>query len=157
MKKLMLKIFTTSLVLQVLFFGSQQLVRAQEMTCPPHAPVAIDIKPGDGPNTIKLSARGLLPVALLSTPDFDASQFIPEAVHFSDASVSMDMGCVGASPVRSILDDVNDDGLMDVVYFFRIQDLNLTMDSTAARLMAHGDYGSDVVHILGTDSVVVRP
>ena len=159
MKKLTFKILAASLVLQILLFGNWSPAHALEMTCPPHTPVLIDIKPGGTPNAINLSSKGLLPVALLTTPDFDASLFMPEKehVHISDASVAMDMGCVGANPVRWNLDDVNGDGQLDLVFFFRIRDLNLTMDSTAASLMAHGSYGSGVIHIMGTDSVVIRP
>ena len=159
MKKLTLKILAASLVFQVLLFGNLSSAHAQEMTCPPHTPVLIDIKPGEVPNAINLSGKGLLPVALLTTPDFDASLFMPEKehVHLSDASVAMEMGCVGANPVRWNLDDTNGDGQLDLVFFFRIQDLNLTMDSTAASLMAHGAYDSGVIHIRGTDSVVTKP
>ena len=158
MKKLTSKILAASLVFQILLFGNWSFVHAHESTCPPHTPVLIDVRPGEEPNAINLSARGLLPVALLTTPDFDASLFMPqkEHVHLSDADVPMDMGCVGANPVRWKLDDANGDGQTDLVFFFRIQDLNLSMDSTAARLMAHGAYDAGVIHIQGTDSVVVR-
>jgi len=159
MKKLTLKILVASLVLGVLFFGNGSLARAQEMTCLPHTPVAIDIKPGETPNAVNLSSKGLLPVALLTTPDFDASLFTPEMehVHLSDADAAMDMGCMGANPVRWKLDDANGDGLQDLVFFFRIRELNLSMDSTAASLMAHGTYDVNVIHILGTDSVLIKP
>ncbi|HLF74710.1 MAG TPA: hypothetical protein VI524_10210 [Anaerolineales bacterium] len=157
MKKPMLKPLVILLVLQVLVFGSPSAVRAEEMTCPPHTPVSTDIKPPEYPNKINLSARGLLPVAVLTTQDFDASRFTPEMAHLSDASTAMTMGCVGAAATRWKLDDVNGNGQLDLVFFFRIQDLNLTTSSTAATLMAHGPYGSSVIHILGTDSVLVKP
>ena len=32
----------------------------------------LDIKPGDNPNTINAGSRGRIPVAIVSTPDFDA-------------------------------------------------------------------------------------
>jgi hypothetical protein len=156
MKKLMLSTLVAILALPVWFQGGATAVRAEEMTCPDHIPVTVDIKPGDHSNKIKLSARGVLPVAVLTTQDFDASQFTPEMAHLSDADIAMTMGCVGADAVRWNYADVNQDGRLDLVFFFRIRELNLTSDSTAATLMAHGSYGSTMIHILGTDSVRVK-
>jgi hypothetical protein len=155
MKRLILRTVVVVLAFQLLLFGSTTAVHAQDTTCPEHMPVTIDIKPADTLNNINLSAKGWLPVALLTTDDFNASEFTPEMAHLSDASMAM-MGCVHA-PFRWNLDDVNSDGRLDIVFFFRIQDLHLTSSSTAARLMAHGSYSSDVIHIQGTDSVQVKP
>jgi hypothetical protein len=156
MKKLIVSILVAVLALPVWFLGGVTAVYAEEMTCSDHTAVTIDIKPGDRSNKINLSARGLLPVAVLTTADFDASQFTPEMAHLSDASIAMSMGCVGADAVHWNYVDVNHDGQLDIVFFFRIQDLNLTSHSTAATLMAHGRYGSTDIHILGTDSVRVK-
>ena len=155
MKKLMLRSMIAVLAFQALFFVNPSVVHAEEMTCPPPTPVTIDIKPGGYPNKINLSASGLLPVAVLTTQDFDASQFTPEMAHLSDASVAMN--CMGAPAIRWKLDDVNGDYRLDLVFFFRIQDLDLTSSSTAAMLMAHGSYNSTPTHIVGTDSVLVKP
>jgi hypothetical protein len=127
------------------------------MTRPPLTPVTIDIKPGEVPNKINLSASGLLAVAVITTPDFDASQFAPEMAHLSDASTALTMSCAGAASIRWKLDDVNKDNHLDLVFFFRVQDLNVTSSSTAATLMAHGSYNSTATHIAGTDSVQIKP
>ncbi len=156
MKKLMLSTLTVILALPIWFLGGATAVHAEEMTCPDHTAVAVDVKPGDRSNKINLSARGLLPVAVLTTDEFDASQFTPEMAHLSDANIAMDMGCVGADAVRWNYVDVNCDGRLDIVFFFRIRDLNLTTSSTAATLMAHGAYGATDIHIIGTDSVRVK-
>jgi hypothetical protein len=156
MKKLILSILVAILALPIWFLGGVTAVYAEEMTCPDHTAVTVDIKPGDDSNKINLSSRGLLPVAVLTTDDFDASQFTPEMAHLSDASLAMDMGCIGADAVRWNYMDVNYDGQVDLVFFFRIRDLNLTSSSTAATLMAHGTYGSTDIHIMGTDSVRVK-
>ncbi|HLO32886.1 MAG TPA: hypothetical protein VK249_27325 [Anaerolineales bacterium] len=157
MRNLMLKVLVSVLALQALFFASPAVVQAQETTCPPPTPVSVDIKPGDYPNQIKLSARGVLPVALLGTPDFNAGQFTPEMAHLSDAVLATTTECAGAAAIRWNYEDVNSDGRLDLVFFFRIQDLNLTPGSTAATLMAHGAYNSTVIHTVGTDSVQVKP
>lgn len=131
--------------------------RAEEMTCPEHSPVTIDIKPGSYPNAINLSSKGLLPVALMSTADFDASLFTPEMTHLSDANLPMTAGCTGAMAERWVLDDVNHDGMADLVFFFQVQDLALSSSSTVATFMAHGSYVGATLHIMGTDSVTVVP
>ena len=70
----------------------------------------------------------------------------------------MTNGCAGAITVRWTRGDVNGDGLRDLVFFFNTKDLDLTLSSTAATLMAHGVYGSlGTIHIMGTDSVKVKP
>ena len=157
MKKLLLRVTVTVLTLQVLFLGTPSIAHAEGMTCPPPAPVTIDIKPGNAQNKVKLSSQGVLAVAVLTTSSFDASQFAPEMAHLNDANTAMDAGCTGASAQRWSLDDENGDGRLDLVFFFKIQDLNLTLNSTAATLMAHGSYAGTVTHIQGTDSVQVVP
>lgn len=131
--------------------------RAEEMTCPEHTPVVVDIKPGSYPNSINLSSKGRLPVAVLSTAGFDASLFTPEMAHLSDAGTPMSEGCMGATAVRWVREDVNRDGQQDLVFFFRTQELGLTASSSAAMLMAHGTYDGAVLHIMGSDAVRVVP
>jgi hypothetical protein len=155
MKKLMLRLMIAMLAFQALFFVNPSVVHAEEMTCLPPTPVTFDIKPGGYPNKINLSANGLLPVAVLTTQDFDASQFTPEMAHLSDANMAM--SCEGAAAIRWKLDDVNGDHHLDLVFFFSVEDLDLTSSSTAATLMAHGSYNSTPTHIVGTDSVLVKP
>ncbi len=154
MKRLVSRTILLVLVLQALYLASPSIAHADEMTCTP-IPVVIDVKPGDSLNKINPSAKGLLPVAVLSTGTFDASQFAPEMAHLSDANSGM--GCEGAQAVRWNYEDVNGDGLVDLVFFFKVQDLNLTTSTTAVMLMAHGSYGSTTIHIMGTDAVVVKP
>jgi hypothetical protein len=157
MKKLMPTTLIAFLTLQALFFLNPSPVYAQGMTCESPTFVTIDVKPGDSMNKINLSAKGLLPVAVLTTTEFDASQFEPEMAHLSDADIAMTMGCTGAMAIRWNLDDVNHDGRLDLVFFFKIQELDLTSSSTAAMLMAHGSYNSAPIHIMDDDSVQVRP
>lgn len=147
-----------ALLLSTLSFPAFSPAHADEMTCPEHTPVTIDIKPGSYPNRITLASLGLVPVAVLTTADFDANQFSPEMAHLTDAANAMTNGCAGATAVRWTRGDVNGDGLRDLVFFFNSQDLDLTPSSTAATLMAHGIYGSlGTLHIMGTDSVKVKP
>jgi len=78
----------------------------------PPVPVTIDIKPGSDPNSINLSAAGVIPVAILSTVDFDATTVEPTSVSLAGASVRM----VGKSDKYLChQEDVNNDGLIDLV------------------------------------------
>jgi hypothetical protein len=58
-------------------------------------PVAVDIKPGSCPNPLSVESRGVLPVAILGTDDFDVAQVDPESVALE-----------GVGPLRSALEDV---------------------------------------------------
>jgi len=157
MRAFLLRVSTLVLLLSALSFPAWSPARADEMTCPEPTPVTIDIKPGSNQNRIKLSSFGVVPVAVLTTPDFDASQFSPEMAHLTDAANAMTTGCTGAMAVRWVLEDANKDGKLDLVFYFYTQDLDLTPSSTAATLMAHGSYGGTTLHIMGTDSVMVVP
>ena len=85
--------------------------------------VSIDIKPGEGPPSINRQSHGKTPVALLSSPTFDATSADRRTVVFA-----------GASPLNIGLDfvDVNRDGLLDVVFRFSTQSLNLPDGTTQA-------------------------
>jgi hypothetical protein len=154
MKNLILKILITILAIQALFLASPSTVRAQEDTCLHPTFVTIDVRPGDDQNKVNLDSQGVLPVAVLSSTDFDASQFMPEMAHMSDASTAI--GCEGAEATRWTYMDVNGDGLIDLLFFFRIQEINLTPESMQVVLMAHGMYNATPVHIHGTASVLVK-
>ncbi|GAB4531875.1 MAG: hypothetical protein Kow0063_11710 [Anaerolineae bacterium] len=105
--------------------------------------VEIDIKPGSDPNSINLKSKGVVPVAVLTTDDFDASNVDPTTVLFA-----------GASPVRWTLEDVDGDGDMDMLFHFKTQELGLDAGSTEATLT--GDT-VDGQQIEGTDSVNIVP
>lgn len=87
--------------------------------------VAIDIKPGDDQNNINLKSKGVVPVAVLTTDDFDAATVDPATVEFA-----------GAAPEHWGLEDVDNDGDDDVIFHFRTQELDLDQDSTEAILTA---------------------
>jgi len=106
--------------------------------------VNIDIKPGGNPNNINLKSQGVVPVAVLTTEDFDASTINADSVIFA-----------GASPKRWKMTDVDGDGDRDMLFHFETQDLvELNGDSTEATL---GGETSDGVSFEGTDSVNIVP
>lgn len=106
-------------------------------------PVLIDIKPGSYPNSINLKSKGVVPVAVLTTQDFDA--------------VTVDAGTVefaGAAPLRWTWEDVDDDGDVDLLLHFRTQELNLDENSTEATLTGETLTGDEIE---GTDEVRIVP
>ena len=106
-------------------------------------PVEIDIKPGSDPNSINLKSKGVVPVAALTTEEFDASTVGPNTVAFA-----------GAEPVRCTMEDVDGDGDTDLLLHFRTQDLDLDENSTEATLTGET---TDGMPIEGTDSVNIVP
>ena len=106
-------------------------------------PVEVDIKPGSDPNSINLKSKGVVPVAVLTTDDFDAGTVAPDTVEFA-----------GASPKRWTMEDVDGDGDEDLLLHFKTQELNLAEDSTEATLTGET---LDGVQIEGTDTVNIVP
>ena len=104
-------------------------------------PVLIDIKPGSFPNSINLKSKGNVPVAILSSPTFDATTVDRNTVVFAGVSPLP----IGKSP-----EDVNDDGLLDVVLHFKTQDLNLQLGDTETCLSGKTLDGQNIE---GCDSV----
>ncbi|WP_107852371.1 vWA domain-containing protein [Oceanimonas marisflavi] len=47
------------------------------------APVKVDIKPTSCPNPLKLTQKGVIPVAILGSEDFDVSRILPETVRMA--------------------------------------------------------------------------
>ena len=105
--------------------------------------VEIDIKPGSDPNSINLGSRGVVPVAVLTTGTFDASTADPATVVFA-----------GATPVRWAMEDVDDDGDLDLVLHFKTEELDLDVNSKEA-VLTGVTFGG--VPIQGTDTVNVVP
>ena len=107
-------------------------------------PIAIDIKPNSDPNTIILTSKGTISVAILTTADFNANTVDPTTVLFADAS-----------PIRRKMVDVDRDGDIDMLLSFNIQELNLDINSTIATLTGTMDDEMGTIPITGTDFVKI--
>ncbi len=118
--------------------------------------VDIDIKPGSDPNSINPGSEGVIPVAVLTTTDFDAADI--------DQTQPINLGGVGVTsrgksnkPAVS-MEDVDGDGDIDLVAHFRTQDLvdagTLTEGTLTLELEAQTTGG---VVVRGTDTVNVVP
>lgn len=73
--------------------------------------IDIDVKPGDELNYINLKSHGKTPIAILSTATFDAGTVDPFTITVAGAPVSLRSNGTTASS----LEDVNGDGLLDLV------------------------------------------
>jgi len=92
----------------------------------PFLEVTIDIKPGSVPNSINLGSGGNVPVAIFSRPTFDARTVDPMTLSMASAAVMMRArGTPKAAP-----EDVNRDGLLDLVVHVATEALQLTKTDT---------------------------
>jgi hypothetical protein len=109
--------------------------------------VEIDIKPGSFPNSINLKNQGDIPVAILTTGDFDATTVDPLSVRFGPGAAVESHG-IGH------IEDVDQDGDLDLVLHFRTQETGIQCGDTAASLTGetfdgHAIEGSDSIRTLG--------
>ncbi len=74
--------------------------------------VDIDIKPGSYPNAINMGSQGLIPVAILSSADFDATTVDPDTVELAGEGVAVRGK---SNKLMAHKEDVNGDGLDDLV------------------------------------------
>ena len=110
----------------------------------------IDIKPGSFPNSINLGSQGNVPVAIFSSPSFDATTIDPSTVTLASAPVKLK----GKGNPMASSEDVNGDGLLDLIVHVDTSTLALTDTSVDAVLEAQTTSGQIVI---GTDSVRIVP
>src|SRR3990170_1710579 len=107
--------------------------------------VPIDIKPGSFPNSINLKSRVTIPVAILSTSDFDATTVDKTTLTFGKTGNEDSLEkCTKSN------EDVNGDGRLDVVCHFRTQDTGFQAGDTEGTLRGKT---VDGITIEGRDSV----
>jgi hypothetical protein len=113
--------------------------------------VSIDVKPGSAPTSpIRLSSHGKIPVAILSTPAFDAtSQVVRTSLTFGQTGYEASL--VSCSSVSV---DVNADGRPDQVCQFATQLTGFQIDDTQGVLTGRTVNGSTFV---GRDVVRIVP
>lgn len=112
--------------------------------------VQIDIKPGSDPNSINLGSNGVVPVAILTTDDFDAATVDPLTVTLAGSEVRVK----GKSGNAGSLEDVDGDGDLDLVVQVYTEALELVPGDAEAVLTAY-TYSGEL--ITGIDSIRVVP
>lgn len=109
--------------------------------------IDVDVKPGDDFNYINPRSQGKTPIAILSTASFDAGTVDPTTITVAGASVSLRRNGTTASS----MEDVNGDGLLDLVVHVNTQDLQLT-DPTRVFL---GCYTISGEYLWGTNEIII--
>lgn len=82
----------------------------------------IAIRGGDGPNPINLRSNGMLAVVIFGSEDFDALDVDEATVMLGDPELVTGIEDA-ATPVRSQVVDVDDDGHPDLKLFFSVREL----------------------------------
>jgi hypothetical protein len=121
--------------------------------------LALDVMPGSDTNPINLTSPGNLPVALLSTPAFDAAWLDPASVTLGDGYGSDTPVATrrNGTPFAS-LEDVDGDGLLDLVLHFSVPALvaNGDLGPTTTQLVLRGST-FDGIPVRASDAVQIVP
>lgn len=119
-------------------------------TITPFIPVAIDIKPGSSTNPINPGTNGTIPVAILSSPTFDAlSQISLNSLTFGRTGTESSLGFCNSAG-----EDVNGDGIPDLVCHFYTQKSDFKAGETLGVLKGF-TVGGELIR--GTDAVLIVP
>ena len=111
--------------------------------------INIDVKPGDDVNYINLKSQGKTPIAILSTHNFDAGTVDPMTITVAGAPLSLRKNGTTASS----LEDVNGDGLLDLVVHVNTEALQPTSPNQVL-LEGYTIFGE---RLWGTDEIVLLP
>jgi len=118
-----------------------------------YMPAIIDIKPGSTENSINLGSRGNVPVAIMSTPAFDATTVDPLTVELASAPVKL-KGKGKAMATVNDVNDVNGDGFDDLLVHIDTTAFELSDTAEDATLVG---MTIDGIEIRGTDFVRIVP
>ena len=124
--------------------------------CPITLLVDIDVKPGSDPNSVNVNTKGVLPVAIIGSDDFDATQIDQDTISAYTTSVDAVPGGVPKSPLRCSIEDVNDDEILDLNCKFSKEDLLLNcwtngLDVSGSLLDGTSFFGSDTIRPVPCD------
>lgn len=117
--------------------------------------VAIDIKPGSYPNAINLGSYGLVPVAILSSDEFDATTVDPESVELAGAGVSVRGK---SNKYMAHQEDINEDGLLDLMVQVATENLEPDSFQDGSAILTGNlleEFGGTLIE--GTDEITIVP
>lgn len=120
------------------------------LVCNGKTVVPVDIKPGIYPNSINPGSNGTLPVAILSTTSFDATTVNPATVTLAGAAVAMK----GKGTPNYSIQDVDGDGLMDLIVHVQTEALHLSAGDVTAEVSGKTFDGK---LIKGSDTIRIVP
>jgi hypothetical protein len=116
-------------------------------------PVEVDIKPGSSPNIFNVNSGGKIPVAILSSASFDASQIDPTTVRLNNFSTRVALKGKGAS--MASVSDINSDGLPDLLVHVTMQGIVLMGDGDHFIVIIAETFSG--IRVRGVDTVRLVP
>lgn len=125
-----------------------------QRSCTTTIPVEVDVKPGSEENTVPVRSRGRLPVAILTTPAFDAAEVDPTTVTLGDDDGDdVPVAAKRNGTLFAATDDVDGDGDADLLLSFEIRALvdGGELDGATVALVLNGAT-LDGTPITGTDA-----
>jgi len=114
--------------------------------------VAIDIKPGSSPNTINLGSNGVVPVAILSSADFDAASVDTQTVTLAGANVAVRGK---GSKELAAFEDIDGDGRLDLVVHVVTDNLLPGLFQDGFAILEGRTFDGNAIR--GQDEIVVVP
>jgi len=94
--------------------------------------VSVDIKPGSFPNSINTRSMGVVPVAILGSDTFDVTDVDVTTLMFGTASPAHDL--TDSDTYDEHLQDVNDDGFLDLVSHYKQKETGIACGNTEETL-----------------------
>jgi len=132
--------------------GDADIFLAKYGALPGVVEVDVDIKPGSYPNTINLGSYGLVPVAVLSSENFDATQIDPDTVTLAGAEVAVRGK---GNKLMAHEEDVNGDSLLDLVMQVETENFDPNQIQDGRAWLTGATYGG--VAIEGSDEICIIP
>jgi len=112
--------------------------------------VNIDIKPGSDPNSINCqNPKGIIPVAILTTPIFDATTVDADTIRFGP-SAAQEIHKDKNNKAKRHIEDADKDEDLDLVLHFKFADTGIQCGDTSATLTGKT---ADNADIIGSDSI----
>ena len=114
--------------------------------------IDIDIEPGMYPNTVSLGSYGLISVAILSSPVFDATNVDPDTIEL----VGIDVAIRGKGDALLAYEaDTNADSLPDLVALIAVANLQPGLVQQGSVRLTAKTYGLFTVE--GRDEIIIVP
>ncbi|HEX7979839.1 MAG TPA: PKD domain-containing protein, partial [Gemmatimonadaceae bacterium] len=126
-----------------------------------YLPVGISIQPGSNPSPIALKKQGTFPVAIFSTPTFDARTIDVSSLRIGNEVGAEAQVATLKGKYQTTIQDVNGDGRLDMMAQFSVPDLvangDLTLATTSLVLRGKlGPNGDPCINFRGVGAVKVN-
>lgn len=114
--------------------------------------VELDIKPGSDPNSINCGSNGVVPVAVLTTDDFDAMTVDPASLRFGSPEAVVNGDGAALAHGDGHIEDADGDGDADHVGHYPTQETGFAKSDDEGWLVGKTEDGRDIA---GRDSVKI--